>query len=138
MTEPHTTPERSQDHACQKWRAFLSTVRVGGALPISFEVVDGCACRERCPDRSTHIRASMIVPHVGSPEPDPTATRFPVRLAKGLLIPVERTTAVPQWTDQADASEWVRCQVIWFYRHEAEEQIEIDGVRVFEPKEDHT
>ena len=44
---------------------------------------------------------------------------------------------LPTWTTEQNAVEWIRSKVLWLYRHEAEEQIQIDGHRVFYPEGDH-
>jgi len=97
------------------WAAFLSRVSVGGALPVWFEPSDVDASGAEC------CRVTMQVPCVKGD--------VDVRISRSLVL--------PQWSSDADAAEWARDQVRWFYRHEADEQVRVDGVAVFEPREEH-
>ncbi len=79
----------------------------------------------------------MLVPHVGDPPSVPNATRIPLRVAEGMIIPISITITLPEWSDTVAASEWVRKQVHFFYRHEADEQIRVGGDRLFAPYNEH-
>ena len=97
------------------WPAFLRSVSVLGALPVTFEATGPDALGVK------RARVSMRV----------------LCVLSGSAVWISRTVPLPEWRDEIDAAEWVREQVVWMYRHEANEQIEIDGVRVFEPVGEH-
>jgi hypothetical protein len=97
------------------WPAFLASVRVGGALPVHFEPSDLDAEGNEC------VRVGMSVPHRDTDE----------------SWRIYRVLPLPPWTTSQDAAVWVREQVVWFYRHEADEQIYVGGERVFDPREEH-
>lgn len=92
------------------WPDFLASVSVGGALPMRFDLV----ARRLC-----HV--SMTVPCVKT----------------GDVISISRTVTLPPY-EPAVAEAFIREQVHWFYRHEADEQIQINGRRVFEPVGEHS
>jgi hypothetical protein len=99
------------------WDLFLESVKVGGALPVEFAVAHGT------------VLITMIVPHSGS--------GYVPRTPVGSPISIHRVVRLPPWPGLAGAADWVRYQVVDFYRHEAEEQITINGVRIFEPIGEH-
>lgn len=91
------------------WAEFIPRLAVAGALPMQFVLFD-----------------DAIEVHVTVPD-----------LVTGRPLDLFRALPVPEWTDEADALDWVRDQVLWFYRHEAEEQIQLDGCRPFYPRHEH-
>lgn len=97
------------------WPTFLSLVSVGGALPVEFRLTD--------PGESGAelVRVAMVVSCVLSDKE----------------IEISRVVSLPAWTTESAAAEWVRDQVRWMYRHEADEQIWIGESRPFLPDEDH-
>jgi hypothetical protein len=105
------------------WPAFLASVRVGGALPVWFELLDPNDFDLPGPDDYGGDRARITM---GVPDRD-----------TDLPSAVTRTLPLPPWTTSQDAAVWVRDQVRWFYRHEADEQIYVGGERVFDPREEH-
>lgn len=96
------------------WAKFFKYVEVGGALPCRFEMSDLGPDGER-------VRMSMDVPCVKT----------------GETITIIRVLDLPPWGEPIHAAEWVRDQVHWFYRHEADEQIRVHGYAVFEPVGEH-
>lgn len=92
------------------WGELLPSVAVGGALPVSFAIgADSHQCV-----------ISMTVPCVDT----------------GRHILISRTVPLPPY-EAGHAEQWVRAQVHWFYRHEADEQVRINGRRPFEPVGEH-
>ncbi len=100
------------------WRCFLATVRVDGALPVRFE----------------HYLGDLH--ELGSDEWCAVNMQVPC-VRTGEQIWINRRVPLPVWESDEHAATWVHEQVVWFYRHEAEEQILICGRRVFEPREEH-
>jgi hypothetical protein len=98
----------SNQHATS-WTQTVAKFRVGGALPMSFAVVDDC------------ITMQMTVPDTQSGEP--------------IIISVVRQ--LPPLCEPAAQHLWLREQVHWMYRHEADEQILIDGIRTYYPEDEH-
>lgn len=92
------------------WSRFFDRVDVGGALPVFFTVLD-----------ATSVRVDMTVPCVKT----------------GMPIAIGRVVPLPPLERDHDRMQWVREQVVWFYRHEADEQITLDGERVFDPIDEH-
>jgi hypothetical protein len=97
------------------WPEFLARVTITGALPIEFMPSDlDAAGRET-------VRVSMVVPD--------TDTSADVMISRALPL--------PRWRGERAAAMWVRDQVRWLYRHEADEQVQISGRRVFLPHHEH-
>lgn len=106
-----------------KWTAFLPTVNIGGALPVTFRIDDD------------HVVVEMIVPYVPPelpPEPPPTEQRnkIPVQLAEGFPIPVSGRFPLPPFAP-TNAAEFLRQIVREIYHHEIDEQFRVDGKRPF-------
>jgi len=106
------------------WVAFFATVRIGGAIPITFHV-DG-----------DHVVAEAIVPYV---EPEPRASdpaplsgkvKIPLRFAEGFPVPISARIKLPAYTPD-DAAAFVRDIARQIYLHELDEQLRIDGARPF-------
>jgi hypothetical protein len=112
------------------WAAFLSSVRVGGSLPVSFR-----------PD-GDHVVAEMIVPYV-PPEPKPdlepvgVPCKIPLAIAEGFPVPVSARIKLPPYSPAdapADAVQFIRDLVREIYHHEIDEQIFVGGRRPFAPE----
>lgn len=97
------------------WRALVSELRVGGALPMEF-----CVFTHDLHDGGDEwLRIGMHVPCL--------KTGVPITISKAVPLPVYSDTA----------AEFLRQTIHWFYRHEADEQIRIGGMAIFEPTQDH-
>lgn len=79
VEQQHLDP---QDATC--WADFLSTVRVGGALPVTFR-----------PD-GDHVIVEVIVPYV-PPETQAPAepNKIPIRIAEGFPVPLTARYKLP-------------------------------------------
>lgn len=96
----------------ESWDEFLATVEVGGAIPVYFAVV------------GNEIEVSANVPDQFT----------------GETISISYTAPIPPWDPKIHVEvcqEWILKQVVRIYCHEAKEQLAINGVRVFEPVEEH-
>lgn len=96
------------------WRKFLDHVAVGGALPIEFRWVEYTELYEK-------IQMRMTVPHVETGET--------------IELVVERH--LPHLRTDPQRAAHIRELVHWFYRHEADEQLRINGKRPFMPDHEH-
>jgi len=116
MKEESSTPE---DLA--SWAAFLPTVRVGGALPVTFRM-DG--------DR---VAVEVIVPYV-PPDPQPTAdpSKIPIAIAEGFPVPLTMRYRLPAYSP-ANAAHFIRHLVREIYNHEIDEQLRVNDKRPFAP-----
>jgi hypothetical protein len=103
------------------WAAFLPTVRVGGALPVTFRS-DG-----------DHVRVEMIVPYVPPPQPLADPTRIPLAIAEGFPVPLTMRHKLPLYSADS-AVDFIRHVVRELYHHEIDEQLRVDGDRPFAPK----
>jgi hypothetical protein len=92
------------------WTEFLARVDVGGALPVFFTVLD-----------DARVRIDMTVPCVDT----------------GALITIGRVVQLPPLDRDVDRIAWVASEVLWLYRHEADEQITLDGERVAALEHEH-
>ena len=96
------------------WPALVSSVHIGGALPMSLSVTCDVLGRDA-------VVMQMTVPDTRTGEP----------------IVISRSVPVPRLRERAARLQWLREQVHWFYRHEADEQFMVDGIRVFYPEQEH-
>jgi len=120
VTVQAETPLDPQDVA--SWAAFLPTVRVGGALPVTFR-----------PD-GDHVLVEVIVPYV-PPPPQPSAnpTKIPLTIAEGFPVPLSARYKLPPFSP-VNAAHFLRHIVREIYPHEIDEQLRIDGSRPFAPE----
>jgi len=104
------------------WAAFLPTVRVGGALPVTFRS-DG-----------DHVVVEVIVPYV-APEPQPPAdpNKIPIAIAEGFPVPLTMRYKLPAYSP-VNASHFIRHLVREIYHHEIDEQLRVNGTRPFAPE----
>ncbi|HSX23252.1 MAG TPA: hypothetical protein VLE97_10815 [Gaiellaceae bacterium] len=107
------------------WATFLPTVRVGGALPVTFRL-DG-----------DHVAVEVVVPYVPPPDrelpPEPrTATKIPIRIAEGFPVPLVGRHRLPPFS-AVDAASFLRDIVRQIYLHEIDEQLRVGGDRLFAP-----
>lgn len=131
VDEPHTIiidePQQHLDpHDRASWAAFLATVRVGGALPVTFR-----------PD-GDHVIIEVVVPYV-PPEPQPAAdpNKIPLAIANGFPVPVSARFKLPAYSPvnaPSDAAQFLRDLVHEMYHHEIDEQLRVDGNRPFAPE----
>jgi hypothetical protein len=109
-------------HDVASWAAFLPTVRVGGALPVTFR-----------PD-GDHVVVEMIVPYA-PPDPQPLAdqNKIPLAIAEGFPVPVSGRYRLPAFAPD-DAEHFLRQIVRSFYQHEIDEQLRVGDTRPFAPE----
>lgn len=91
------------------WSTIVRSFRVSGAMPMSFSVTDNV------------LTAEMTVPDTMTDE----------------LITISNTWELPRLTEPQAMLLFLRSVVHWFYRHEADEQITVNGVRVYYPEQEH-
>jgi hypothetical protein len=119
MTHERDCPKPTEWHVtCPDplhWTELVSRVSVGGALPIEIRVLEGLY------SIPTEIVFAMTVPCV--------------KTGEDIVVEVLRTP--PYLVEEASALAWLREQIHWFYRHEADEQIKVDGVALFRPWHEH-
>ena len=112
--------------AIASWAAFLPTVRVGGALPVTFR-----------PD-GDHVLVEVIVPFVPPPPQASTdPNKIPLRIAEGFPVPLTARHKLPAYSPinaPASAANFLRHIVREIYRHEIDEQFHVDGQRPFAPE----
>ena len=105
------------------WKDFLPTVRVGGALPLTFRL-DG-----------EHVAVEMVVPYVPPIRPTPSEAdlrSFPLSIADGFTVTVTARFKLPDY--HADgAAEFVRGIARAIYHHEIDEQLRVGDRRPFAP-----
>ncbi len=103
------------------WADFLSTVRVGGGLPVTFR-----------PD-GDHVVVEVIVQYV-QPErleaPDPN--KIPLLIAEGFPVPLTARFKLPAYHTE-NAADFVRHIVREIYLHEVDEQLRVGDRRPFAP-----
>lgn len=120
----NVTEPRLKLHDVTSWAAFLPTVRVGGALPVTFR-----------PD-GDHVVVEVIVPYV-PPEPQPsfdlTLTKIPLGIAEGFPVPLAMRYKLPTFSP-VNAAHFIRHIVREIYHHEIDEQLHVDGSRPFAPE----
>lgn len=110
------------DHYVASWAAFLPTVRVGGALPVTFHV-DG-----------DYVVAEMAAPYI-PPVPGLSAdlNKIPLGSAEGFPVPIRMSFKPPAFAFDT-AAHFIRCCVRAIYSHEIDEQFRVNGHRPFAPK----
>lgn len=104
------------------WAAFLPTVHVGGALPVTFRA-DG-----------DHVVVEVVVPYV-PPEAQPSAdpTKIPIAITAGFPVPLTMRYRLPAYSPD-NAAHFLRHLVREIYHHEIDEQIRVDDRRPFAPE----
>ncbi len=122
-----------EPHDVERWAAFLPTVSVGGALPVTFRV-----------DLDYYLVVEVIVPYE-PPEPQEPSlqlfvdtavegkTRIPLAIAKGFPVPVSTRYKLPPYHEES-AARFVRHLVRQLYLHEVDEQLRVGDRRPFAPK----
>lgn len=109
-------------HDVASWAAFLSTVRVGGALPVTFR-----------PD-GDDVLVEVIVPYVPPPARSPAdPTKIPLTIADGFPVPLSARYKLPIFSP-TNAAHFIRHIVREIYHHEIDEQLCVDGGRPFAPE----
>ena len=106
------------------WAAFFSTVRVGGALPVTFRG-DG-----------SYVIIEVVVPYVQPVPREPAEpNKIPLRIADGFPVPLTGRHKLPPFSG-ANPEAFVRQLVREIYLHEVDEQLHIGDRRPFAP--DHS
>lgn len=108
--------------AVASWADFLPTVRVGGALPVTFNL-DG-----------EYVVVEVIVPYVppeagGSVDPN----KVPIAIAEGFPVPLTMRYRLPSYSP-GNAAHFIRHLVREIYQHEIDEQLRVDDHRPFAPE----
>lgn len=109
-------------HDIESWASFLPTVRVGGALPVTFRA-DG-----------DHVLVEVIVPYVPPPPSvlaDPN--KIPLAIAEGFPVPLLARYKLPAYSP-VNAAHFLRHIVREIYHHEIDEQLRVDDDRPFAPE----
>ena len=109
----------------RRWADFLSTVRVGGALPVTFRLDD------------EHLVVEVVVPYMPPELPevrDATGTyKIPLQIAEGFPVPLTSRFKLPAF-HAGNAADIVRHVVRAIYLHEADEQLCVGDRRPFAPE----
>ena len=109
-------------HDVASWAAFLPTVRVGGALPVTFRA-DG-----------DHVLVEVIVPYVPpSPRVPADPTKIPMMIVEGFPVPLTARYRLPTYSP-VNAAHFIRHIVREIYRHEIDEQLRVGDERPFAPE----
>lgn len=104
-----------------RWAAFLPTVRVGGALPVTFR-----------PD-GDHVLVEVIVPFVPPPsQASADSNKIPLAIAGGFPVPLTARYKLPAYSP-VSAAHFLRHIVREIYHHEIDEQFHVDDQRPFAP-----
>jgi len=116
-------PQHLDPHDCACWADFLSTVRVGGALPVTFR-----------PD-GDHVIVEVIVSYVPPAPPEAPAdpNKIPIRIAAGFPVPLTARIKLPVYAEE-NAAAFVRHIVREIYLHEVDEQLRVGDRRPFAPE----
>jgi hypothetical protein len=119
-----------EPHDVTSWAAFLPTVRVGGALPVTFRV-DG-----------DYVVAEVIVPYVPPAPREPELKLFidnyvggkiPLAIAEDFPVPVAARYRLPRYSPDT-ATRFLRQIVRAIYQHEIDEQLRVGAERPFAPE----
>jgi len=102
----------------RSWGALLLKTRVGGALPIQFELTPPYNLYS-----SLYVEFRMQVPCVHT--------------GKQIVI-IRRARPPHGMRQEPDRLQWLRREVHAFYRHEADEWFRFDESAVFAPHEEHS
>lgn len=111
------------------WADFLPTVRVGGALPVTFWIDDA------------FVVVEMTVPYVAPKRAEPTdrwidtpaGQRIPLAIADGFPVPVSGRYRLPAFSPDT-AVHFLRHIVREIYHHEIDEQLRVGDCRPFAPE----
>jgi hypothetical protein len=114
--------DRADPDDLVRWAVFLPTVRVGGALPVTFQL------------DNDHVLVEVIVPYV-TPAQQPSANpnKIPLAIADGFPVPITARCKLPPYSDE-NAAAFVRHLVREIYLHEADEQLRVGDRRPFAPE----
>jgi hypothetical protein len=117
-----------EPHDVTSWAAFLPTVRVGGALPVTFRA------------EGDYVVAEMIVPYVPPVPPafelfvdNYVGGKIPLAIAEGFPVPVAARYRLPRYSPDT-AAHFLRQIVREIYKHEIDEQLRVGDARPFAPE----
>jgi hypothetical protein len=118
-----------EPHDVASWAAFLPTVHVDGALPVTFR-----------PD-GDHVVVEVIVPYVPPglrPSADPAVPiegkrKIPIAIAAGFPVPLTARYRLPRYAPD-NAAHFLRQIVCMIYQHEIDEQLRVGDTRPFAPE----
>lgn len=110
-----------ESHDIESWATFLPTVRVGGALPVTFRL------------EGDRVIVEVTVPYV-PPEPQLVADpdKIPIAIAEGFPVPLTMRYKLPAYSS-VNAAHFIRHIVREIYHHEIDEQLRVDDSRPFAP-----
>jgi hypothetical protein len=123
-----TPPLGPQDVA--SWATFLPTVRVGGALPVTFRA------------EGEFVVVEVIVPYVPPAPREPELKLFidnhgggkiPLAISEGFPVPLAARYRLPRYAPDT-AAHFLRQIVREIYRHEIDEQLHVGAERPFAPE----
>ena len=118
-----------EPHDVASWTAFLPTVRVGGALPVTFWLDGNC------------VVAEVIVPYVSPAPREPelkliidnyAGGKIPLAIAEDFPVPVAARYRLPRYSPDT-AARFLRQIVRAIYQHEIDEQLRVGDERPFAP-----
>ena len=119
-----------EPHDVASWAAFLPTVRVGGALPVTFRA------------EGEFVVAEVIVPYVPPAPREPEMKLFidnyvggkiPLAIAEDFPVPVAARYRLPRYSPDT-ATRFLRQIVRAIYQHEIDEQLRVGDERPFAPE----
>jgi hypothetical protein len=128
--EVSTVASSLEPHDVASWAAFLPTVRVGGALPVTFRA------------EGEFVVAEVIVPYVTPPPREPELKLFidnyvggkiPLAIAEDFPVPVAARFRLPRYSPDT-AAHFLRQIVRTIYQHEIDEQFRVGDTRPFNPE----
>lgn len=119
-----------EPHDVASWAAFLPTVRVGGAMPVSFRA------------EGDFVVAEVTVPYVTPPPREPEMKLFidnyvggkiPIAIAENFPVPITSRYRLPRYSPDT-AARFLRQIVRVMYEHEIDEQLRVGDARPFAPE----
>lgn len=105
------------------WAEFLPTVRVGGALPVTFNL-----------DGDHVVVVEVVVPYVPPAARDNLdPNKIPIAIAEGFPVPLTMRYKLPDYSP-VNAAHFIRHLVREIYHHEIDEQLRVGEDRPFAPE----
>lgn len=105
------------------WAEFLPTVRVGGALPVTFNL-----------DGDHVVVVEVVVPYVPPAARDNLdPNKIPIAIAEGFPVPLTMRYKLPDYSP-VNAAHFIRHLVREIYQHEIDEQLRVGDARPFAPE----
>jgi hypothetical protein len=126
-------PPPLEPHDIASWTTFLPTVRVGGALPVTFRVDGSHVVVEMMVPYMPRVEAEMTVP-CGTPGHKPSADpcKIPLTISEGFPVPLTARYQLPAFSPDT-ATHFLRQIVGLSCQHEIDEQLRVGDIRPFNP-----